>query len=214
VNEIKHTGGARIGWVNASWPFAKLTANSEILKLNVSLVGKYEFHKGQIISIKKYGFIPILASGIKIEHNVQSYPQSIIFWTLGSVKKLISNIEQTGLITGNPETNIQSTPRKKGFPVKIFPVITAAVIWNILFLADQKFSLNQTPGKPGILSILAIFLVFATSLAIKKNAAVANIFLKPDRSAGEITPMLNLFILVTGAMSIMFTLFLTLGVFK
>jgi len=214
MNEVTRTGGARVGWVNATWPFAKLIATAETLKLDVSFIGKYEFHKGQIINIRKYGFIPILASGIKIEHNVGLYPKNIIFWTLGSATKLIASIEQTGLLIADSKSNTHPTPKKNGFPVKMLPVIVAVVIWNLLFLADQNFFLNQTPNKPGVFSIIALSLVFATSLAIKKSEVVANVFLKPGRSVGEIMPILNLLMLVAGSMSIMFALFLVLGVIK
>ena len=214
MNEIARTGGARIGWVNATWPFAKLTVTDQTLKLNVSFIGKYEFHKGDIIRITKYGLIPILASGIKIEHNIVSYPKSIIFWTLSSPKKLIASIEQTGILTEVPETNAQPIQRTNGFPVKIFPIIAIIVIWNLLFLADQNFLLSQAPNKPGIYSAIAMIFTLVTTLAIKSNTKIAKIILKPERSVGEIMPMLNLFILVTGLLSIMFTLFLVLDAFK
>lgn len=215
MNNVTCTGGARIGWVNATWPFAKLIATSEKLKLNVSFIGKYEFNKGQIISIKKHGIIPILASGIKIEHNVDSFPQKIMFLTFGSPNKLIANIEKTGFLTGSPENEVQHTaPKKTGLPVKIFPVIGVIIIWNLLFLADQYFSINQTPGKPGVLSVSAIVFIVILSLSIKKNPPIANVFLKQNRSVGEIMPTLNLLILVSGIMSIAFASLLIFGIFE
>ncbi|MBN1378319.1 MAG: hypothetical protein JXA04_03705 [Gammaproteobacteria bacterium] len=169
MNKLMCTGGARIGWANATWPFAKLIVTAEKLKLNVSFLGGYEFHKGQIISIKKYGFIPIIGRGIRIKHNIASYPQKIVFWTFGSPGKLIKNIEQTGLLTGEPGTITQQTaPRKTGFPLKIFPVVSVVIIWNLLILADQDFSLSKISGKPGVFSMIALFFAFGTSLAIKK----------------------------------------------
>lgn len=53
------TGGARIGMANASYPFADLYVDNEILKINASIVGNLTFQPKDIISIEPY--IPKLA---------------------------------------------------------------------------------------------------------------------------------------------------------
>ncbi len=37
------TGGARVGWINATWPLAKLTVNKHTIELKATLIGKYSF---------------------------------------------------------------------------------------------------------------------------------------------------------------------------
>ena len=76
--KISSTGGAGIGLVNASWPFAWLTVTRDRLELNATLIGKYTFAPGQVISLDKYH-----GRGIRITHNVLTYPRHIVFWCLG-----------------------------------------------------------------------------------------------------------------------------------
>ena len=92
------TGGARVGWINATWPLAKLTIQSNRLDLNAALVGKYSFTKEQVISINKYTTIPILSWGIQIVHNVSEYPKKIIFWSFSSPASIIKKIESAGFL--------------------------------------------------------------------------------------------------------------------
>lgn len=41
MDEIKETGGARIGMANATWPFATLTITRDTLELNASIIGNF-----------------------------------------------------------------------------------------------------------------------------------------------------------------------------
>ena len=75
-DSISSRGGARIGWMNATWPFAVLTARQAKLDLNATLLGKYSFTPDQVISLEKYGCIPILGSGIRIHHNIADYSKN------------------------------------------------------------------------------------------------------------------------------------------
>ena len=75
------TGGARIGRANATFPFATLSVDKHLLKLNASIVGNLIFQPKDIVSIEVYGKIPVLGQGVKINHNVESYNPQVIFWT-------------------------------------------------------------------------------------------------------------------------------------
>jgi hypothetical protein len=55
TSEIKLTGGARVGWINASWPFAALTVLSSKVTLNSTLLGKYEFRPEDVIGTRIIG---------------------------------------------------------------------------------------------------------------------------------------------------------------
>ena len=68
MSEVAFRGGSRIGWVNASWPFAKLTSNAG--RLTLSSLGTYEFTPGQVVSLERQGAVPFLYNGLRINHNL------------------------------------------------------------------------------------------------------------------------------------------------
>ena len=39
MNDIEETGGAKIGLAQATWPFATLTVNKNLLRINASILG-------------------------------------------------------------------------------------------------------------------------------------------------------------------------------
>jgi hypothetical protein len=76
----KWRGGARIGLINATWPFADLRVGSEHLLLKVMFLGTYVFRPEQVASVEPYGLIPFVGKGIRIHHRVDGYPEKIVFW--------------------------------------------------------------------------------------------------------------------------------------
>ena len=86
-------GGARINSFNATWPFARLTATREILRLRVIWAGVFEFRPDQVIGLSEFGFIPFVGKGVQIHHHVPNYPSRIVFWYLTwSVSWLIEEL--------------------------------------------------------------------------------------------------------------------------
>ena len=71
---ISFTGGARVGWINATWPFAKLTVHKDKMDLDSTFIGKYSFTLEQVILLKKHTTIPVVGWGIQIIHNISEYP--------------------------------------------------------------------------------------------------------------------------------------------
>ena len=122
--EVSFRGGARVGWVNASWPLAKLTASHD--RLVVTSLGTYEFTPDQVQAIERYGSIPILAWGLRIRHNRTDYPENVIFWCMGSRDRVLAQIEQTGF---TPKAQASST-RARGFPIR-WTVVVGVVIFGI-----------------------------------------------------------------------------------
>lgn len=99
MKDYQLTGGAKIGIVNATFPFAKLKVNKNKLELNISLVGiKYLFQPQDILSIEIYMLFPLIGQGIKINHIVKNYNKKVIFWTFKSPKSVIQNIEKIGFL--------------------------------------------------------------------------------------------------------------------
>jgi len=93
MTELKVTGGARIGFANASWTFATLKVSKNQLELNASIIGNLLFQPSDIISIIPYSKIPILGQGIKINHKVETYKKKVIFWTYKNPELVINQIK-------------------------------------------------------------------------------------------------------------------------
>ena len=201
--EIKCTGGARIGFVNATWPFATLLVNRDGLKLNATLIGKYSFSPDQIISLDKYSIIPILGSGIRISHNIPEYPQNIMFWCFGNPQTLLDEISQTGFM---PMAKPDSASMKSGMPVRWQTLVGIIIIWNALFLLDMSSS-KEVPAKPGLFSFIAIFFVFLGSVSVWRSSFMQNLLMKPDRNIKEIKPFLYLIAFISGIMTVFFLYF-------
>lgn len=196
VAEFSIRGGARIGWVNASWPFATLTLSRG--RLTLSSLGRYEFEPAQVVSIERYGSIPFLASGLRINHNRADYPEKVIFWCMGSRDRILEQITRSGF---SPKGHENVKPR--GFPIRWSVILAFLLIWNALFLLDGSFSFSE-PKEPGPFVLIALILVFAFSTAVKRSATLQQILLRKDHHVGEIKAFLVLLQLVSGLLSLIF----------
>jgi hypothetical protein len=94
------TGGARIGFFNATWPFAKLRANNGQVTLNVMFSGEYLFPENSVVEIRRYCDIPFFGWGVRIHHTISDYPQKIVFWYLGYPETVLAFLSASGF---NPE---------------------------------------------------------------------------------------------------------------
>lgn len=90
------TGGARIGWFNATWPFAKLRADSDAVTLKVAFSGTYIFPASAVVAIRKFVHIPFVGWGVRIEHTVSGYPSHIVFWFLGYPATVLDFLRRQG----------------------------------------------------------------------------------------------------------------------
>ena len=190
------TGGARVGWMNATWPFAKLTATSDSLRVSVRVLGDYTFTPDQVSAITRYTSIPVLGWGIQIQHSVPEYPARLIFWTLGSPDALLAGIHEAGFRPQAPAAATEVSQQHQGVPFQWGPIIAIIVVWNV----------RQRPT-PGPLTLLAAGFLFASALAVLRLPAAQRLILKPSRSLGEIRPVLNLLLLVSGMMLIALSFF-------
>lgn len=192
MKEVSFRGGAHIGWMNASWPFANLTANTK--KLTLSCLGTYEFSPSQVVSIEPHGSIPILASGLRIRHNRNDYPEKMIFWSLGSRNKMLEEIRQSGFIPcGTPAT------RPSGFAVRWSVLIGVFVLWNTMLFLD--ILTQSKPSKPGLLSFIAILSLFALSTAVRISTKLQSLVLQKGHKIEEIKSVLILLQIVSAFMS-------------
>lgn len=206
MDEIKKTGGARIGMMNATWPFATLKVNKNKLELNATILGNLVFTPRDIISIEAYGLIPVIGQGIKINHKVNSYNSKVIFWTMGNPKNLINKIEQIGFLSNSspvPEDlqrEIDQTQNKGGFPIKIQAAILIVVIWNLLFSIDlfKFFTKGVTDSPLGVGAKLAIGFIFITSILLLSSSFARKLILKEGHDIDDISKFIYFLMFICG----------------
>lgn len=207
------TGGARIGMANASFPFADLYVDKEILKINASIVGNLVFQPKDIISIKPHTSLPIIGNGIKINHRVENYNSEVIFWTFKNPNFVISEIEKTGFLKNiNSEISaadleIIKTQNQGGFPIKKSVAIFFVIAWNLLFLCDiiPFFLKGKAEGSPiGIGMNLAVGLIFASSILAILSEKFREQILKENANFNNIKKFAYFIAFISGIMFITF----------
>jgi|GEM_PF-285536 len=214
------TGGARIGRANATYPFADLYVDKNILTINASLIGNVAFAPKDIISIDPFSSVPILGRGIKINHRVENYNPKIIFWTCQDPAFVINEIKKTGFLDNNTgyytteSTDITHRQNQGGFPIKKPVAILFIIVWNALLLSDlipffTGNTTNRTPFGNGI--NLALGLVVACSLLIVFSEKFRKLVLKDGREFSDIKKGIYFILLISG---IMFITFINIGPLK
>lgn len=206
-------GGARIGWVNYTWPLASLSVDTSSLTIVTTFfglfeMGRYSFRPDQVARIERFGWLPIIGEGIRVHHRVADYPKKIVFWCRPSA--VLWGIASTGFPTV-PESaaSVGSVP-SRGFPLRIWPLVIVVLLWNLL-LGYEFFSRPMLAAFPGPCTITALSLIFVTSLAVLFSPSVQAIFLRPGRSIGEVRPIFLLVATITGIMTVVFTVIYLAG---
>jgi hypothetical protein len=207
---FKKTGGARIGWINASWPLAQLSATQDKLTVKSFVLGEYTFTPEQVSMVERYVRIPVLAWGIRVRHCIPDYPQQIIFWSLGSPDEVIAGIQNTGFIpAGSSSTN----PVRQGIPIKWSAIIAAIVIWNALFMLPLLGQAHTNSAPNGFI-VMPLIAAFAFSIGVLRSPTLQRLVLKPDRHVGEIRPLLLLLSFISGLLFVVFSILLASGAFN
>lgn len=204
MDTVKVTGGARIGWLNASYPLAKLTCDAG--NLSLSCLGTYQFTPEQVVSITRERFIPVLAWGLRINHNRTDYPEKMVFWTMGNPTGVLAKISKVGFVpSGKPVI------RAPGIAFRWSFIAVFVVLWNLLMLADMGGPSQPHAGDPGLMSVFALALVSLIATAVKGSLLVQSIVLKQGHKVGEVRGFLTFIQLLTGAMAVAFALTVWLG---
>lgn len=188
MGEIAVTGGARIGFVNATWPFAKLFASPARLKLTC-LLDTYEFEPCDVVSLERYGSIPFFSNGIRLLHARPDYPSKIIFWCFGNAEVLISRIRETGFL---PTAPASSEIRWRGIPFRWGAILFFVLVWNGLFLLKGAIP-NGSQNPPGVLTLAPLLFAFLAGWGIKRSLTLQNMVLSDGRSSLGLQPLLLAF---------------------
>jgi len=189
MNPIKHTGGARIGKTNATWPFATLTANEERLDLNATILGNFSFTPQDIVTLEEHNEFG--NKGIRINHKVEAYNEKIIFWTNDPIA--IINAVQSTFMNGRGASaptiaTVRTKQQQGGFPIKMKAALLLFALWNMCFLYDfyQFFIANtsNTPIGNGGMSALAG--IVGVSILTLVSRGFRKLILKPGRELNDV----------------------------
>lgn len=192
--QLKFKGGARIGCMNATAPFATLTVDQTTLSLDVGFLGYFEFQPDDIISIEKYSLIPIIGQGIRINHRSKKYKSKIIFWSIMDPDKLINNIKQTGFLNDAKENiskedlDLLRLQRQKEFPINPF-VIAILLLFSLGLLMNSTsfFPLKSGGNEIFIRTVIlfcSVFFIFLLLLLL--SPMIQKLTLIKGSTIGEI----------------------------
>jgi len=206
---LEVTGGARIGWMNAGWPFATLTATADSLRVKIRIFGgDYTFTPASVVAITRDR--SLFSRGIRIEHGVAEYPAHIVFWCFGDPETLLARIHDTGFEPLAPAT---AMPERRGLALRWSAIVAALLVWNGLLIADTFFQ-SRFPPVPGFISLVAIGLFLVVTIVAICSPAFQRLLLKPGRHIGEIRAMLNFFVVILGFMFVVFSILRITGVLR
>lgn len=180
-------GGASVGGLQASWPFARLFCTAK--DLSISLFGTYHFAPEQVVRIDPIGWTP-LSWGIQIIHINPACPDRVVFYCFIGRDRLLREIKRIGFV---PSASAADLPERRGMPWRWTFLIACVVVWNALFFLDGSPWEHHALGT-GALSAAAI--AFLTSLALMFLPGMQSVALKPDRSIDEVLPTVRFFALI------------------
>lgn len=193
--------------LHASWPLSTLTVTKDRLDLNASLIGTYSFMPDQVISIEPYGGIPLIGRGIRINHTVLNYNESVIFFSFKDPKEIIEQIRGTGFldqtsstISNDVKNEVMERQKQGRFPIKVPVAVTIIVIWILLFFIDGinylRNEQNPFPFGNGVLISIGFILILSTLTLF--SSGFRKFVLKEGRDIKEVNRFLYFLILICG----------------
>jgi hypothetical protein len=168
-----------------------LFADSNRLYLR-GFLQRYIFAPYQVVSVEQER-----DNSISIKHTRPDYPASIIFYSSLSATEILTTIRNKGFI---PSASVSDVPIRLGIPVRVMILIPIClvIVWSLL--TGNSFGLNQLvhSQKLGNWRPIPIGVIFSISAIIRFFPPAQWLILQPGRQIGEISPMLNVLILVSG----------------
>jgi|SRR5215471_1962410 len=107
---VAFTGGARLGWVQATSPFGRLSIAPGQLTISLAFAGRHTLAPSEVSAFEHVG---IASNGLRIVHTRDDVPQPIIFWCGGArLPRLVDALAQAGF-----DARVPASPRRRGIPV-------------------------------------------------------------------------------------------------
>jgi hypothetical protein len=184
------TGGARLGWVQATWPFARLSISPGQLTISLALAGRYTFAPPDVSGLERCG---IASNGIRLVHTRAHYPETIIFWCGGRAQRVLDAAARAGFAARVP-----LSPPRRGMPFRWAAIAQIVVAWSVLGILDRGSHPFSAPRLPGPLTVAALGMLLGVTLAIQISESAQAWALKPGRSVAEVAPLLRFLQLVGG----------------
>ena len=129
--EFMVRGGANVGWGWQGWPFAKLIASENSLRLWVFQSPGFTFAPDDVICLRRY-----LMGGIQIVHNRRDYQANIVFKTRGDVEELLARIRVAGFSPRAPAASAvpgtDSQPVENAYVYFVLYIVVAVILFAIL----------------------------------------------------------------------------------
>jgi hypothetical protein len=97
MGDFSLNGGANIGNTRASKPLATLKVSSSVMQLSLGFMSQLYFNAEDIVLIEPASSIG--GEGIRIIHNVPSYPKNVLFTTSMPYNTITQNISSTGFFS-------------------------------------------------------------------------------------------------------------------
>lgn len=209
-------GGARIGFVNYTWPLATLECDASQLCVATTMFGLFEtgrhrLTRDQVVSIEPYGVIPVIGDGIRIRHTAPDVPEKIIFWC--NPDSTLKAIASAGFIPAGKASELSSHGKSRGFPLRVAPILVAVAIWNALFIL-QFFRGGTAVAFPGPFTLAAVAFLFGTAAAALRFPGFQARLLKPGHRFEEVRPVFQLLTVISGLMLLVFTLLTAAKIFR
>jgi hypothetical protein len=186
---VAFTGGARLGWVQATWPFGRLSISPRQLTISLAFAGRYTFSPLEVSGLDRCG---ISSNGVRIVHTRSDYPETVIFWCGARVQRVLDAATRAGF-----PVRLQSSPPRQGMPFRWFALVQVVVAWSVFALLDQGLLPWSGPRLP-LLMIGALAILLGVAFAIQISEGAQAWALKPGRSVSEIAVFLRLAQLIGG----------------
>ena len=213
MNEFKNTGGAKIGALKSSWPFATLNVTRNKLELNVSMIGKLVFLPGDITALTPHPGGYKMGAGIKIHHKVPQYKDEVVFWSSKSPAELLRQIEATGFMVNtdtlphSTQTQVRELQNQGGFAMKTKPIVMLVTLW-VAIVAYGAINMSLTGSLVAFLSAIQVAFVIIILFAVVTLASpyFASGVLKPGYTIADVKKFLIFLIIIAVFMVVGFSI--------
>lgn len=173
---------------------ATLTITSSRITLR-SFLSQYKFEPHQVVAIE-----PTDSGAILIKHTLVEYPSEIRFSPSDAASEVSTQMRRCGF---TPSAAVEDIPVREGIPVRLQVIIPMMLLVLFLLLADNLLGwVKLHPHQLGRYSPLGMSALFILSLSIRSIPIIQSFVLEPGRHIGELTPLLNLLVLVSGILSL------------